>query len=123
VLFGCARGKLHGSIRRTLVAVLLDNHAPDDFAMVSAPLRSVMVIIVLLNDAKIWAIPHFRSAIIYVTLRRSLASRNVDFAERRSDVVSDERLLTCGENVAWNGYSTSCDCDMSVDNKLPGVLG
>lgn len=47
----------------------------------------------------------------------------VNFAERGSDIVSDERLFTYGENVAWNGYSASCDCDMSVDNKLPGVLG
>ena len=29
------------------------------FVTVSAPERSVMVMIVLLKDAKIWAIPHF----------------------------------------------------------------
>lgn len=56
------------------------------------------------------------------SVARSLLG-TVDFAERGSDVVSDERLFTCGENVAWNGYSASCDCDMPVDNKLPGVLG
>src|SRR5271157_449459 len=96
---------------------------PDDFAIVSAPLRSVMVIIVLLNDAKIWAIPHFRSAMIYVTLRRSLASRNRQFrgagiqrSIRRALVHlwgerSLERLLCVlrlryvrGQQVAWRAW-------------------
>src|SRR5450759_5652096 len=49
---------------------------PVDLAIVSAPVKSVMVMIVLLNDAKMCAIPHFLSAMIYITLRCSLSFRN-----------------------------------------------
>src|SRR5659263_323185 len=49
---------------------------PEDLAIVSAPLKSVMVMIVLLNDAKMCAIPHFLSAMIHITLRCSLVFRN-----------------------------------------------
>jgi hypothetical protein len=41
---------------------------PEILAKVSAPVRSVMVISVLLKDEKIWAMPHFHSAIYASTL-------------------------------------------------------
>jgi len=92
---GCARGKLHGSIRRTLIAVLLD-YMPLMILLWSAPLRSVMVIIVLLNDARYGRSP-LSLGMIYITLRRRLLSER-QFRGRGSDVVSDERLFTYGRS-------------------------
>src|SRR6056297_1935997 len=95
---------------------------PEDFAMVSAPVRSVTVMMVLLNDACTWATPHFSSADSLMLL--FLRAFGVEFVRERARLVEvDVSLLVDVDLVRRPRDAGVADDDVAVDDELSRLLG
>src|SRR6056297_827274 len=92
---------------------------PEDLASVSAPVWSVMVMIVLLNDACTWAIPQMSSGASSAMLLL-LRSLRVEFVRQRALAVElDSVLVGDGHLRGRFGHAPTVHPDVTVADELP----
>src|SRR6056297_2666664 len=94
---------------------------PDDLAIVSAPVWSVTVMSVLLNDACTWATPHLSPSFSAMLLL--LRSFGVEFVRERTGLVElDGLLLVDLDLVGGDRHASVADDDVPVDDELARLL-